>query len=48
MKLIVAADDDQTAQGTLFWDDGDSIGESTNLIYKISHGLRIFYYTLKK
>ncbi|XP_040830836.1 sucrase-isomaltase, intestinal [Ochotona curzoniae] len=25
MKLIVAADDDQTAQGTLFWDDGDSI-----------------------
>ena len=27
MKLIVAADDNQRAQGTLFWDDGDSIGE---------------------
>ncbi|XP_053456512.1 sucrase-isomaltase, intestinal [Nycticebus coucang] len=25
MKLIVAADDNQMAQGTLFWDDGDSI-----------------------
>ncbi|XP_023562027.1 sucrase-isomaltase, intestinal [Octodon degus] len=25
MKLIVAADDDQMAQGSLFWDDGDSI-----------------------
>lgn len=27
MKLIVAADDNQKAQGTLFWDDGESIGE---------------------
>lgn len=27
MKLIVAADDNQMAQGTLFWDDGESIGE---------------------
>lgn len=27
MRLIVAADDNQTAQGTLFWDDGESIGE---------------------
>lgn len=27
MKLIVAADDNHRAQGTLFWDDGDSIGE---------------------
>lgn len=25
MKLIVAADDNQTAQGYLFWDDGESI-----------------------
>ncbi|KAK7820953.1 hypothetical protein U0070_026011, partial [Myodes glareolus] len=25
MKLIVAADDNQKAQGTLFWDDGESI-----------------------
>uniref|UniRef100_A0A8C6HZB2 Sucrase-isomaltase, intestinal n=1 Tax=Mus spicilegus TaxID=10103 RepID=A0A8C6HZB2_MUSSI len=25
MKLIVAADDNQTAKGTLFWDDGESI-----------------------
>ncbi|KAL1778054.1 sucrase-isomaltase, intestinal, partial [Sigmodon hispidus] len=25
MKLIVAIDDNQTAQGTLFWDDGESI-----------------------
>lgn len=27
MKLIVAADDNRKAQGTLFWDDGESIGE---------------------
>ena len=27
MKLIVAADDNQTAKGTLFWDDGESIGK---------------------
>lgn len=27
MKLIVAADDYQMAQGSLFWDDGESIGE---------------------
>lgn len=25
MKLIVAADDNQTAQGNLFWDDGETI-----------------------
>ncbi|XP_062955067.1 sucrase-isomaltase, intestinal [Cynocephalus volans] len=25
MRLIVAADDNQTAQGSLFWDDGESI-----------------------
>lgn len=29
MKLIVAADDNQMAQGTLFWDDGESIGKSS-------------------
>ncbi|KAK2090613.1 hypothetical protein P7K49_031870 [Saguinus oedipus] len=28
MKLIVAADDNQMAQGFLFWDDGESIGKS--------------------
>lgn len=27
MKLIVAADDKQMAQGSLFWDDGETIGE---------------------
>lgn len=27
MKLIVAADANQMAQGSLFWDDGESIGE---------------------
>ena len=27
MKLIVAADDNQMAQGNLFWDDGETIGE---------------------
>ncbi|XP_012498290.1 PREDICTED: sucrase-isomaltase, intestinal-like [Propithecus coquereli] len=26
MRLIVAADDNQMAQGSLFWDDGESIG----------------------
>ncbi|XP_006891565.1 PREDICTED: sucrase-isomaltase, intestinal-like [Elephantulus edwardii] len=26
MELIVAADDNQMAQGSLFWDDGDTIG----------------------
>jgi hypothetical protein len=33
MKLIVAADDNQTAKGTLFWDDGESIGNSSIQIY---------------
>lgn len=27
MKLIVAPDDNQMAQGSLFWDDGDTIGK---------------------
>lgn len=27
MRLIVAADDNHTAQGSLFWDDGDTISE---------------------
>uniref|UniRef100_A0A452QIN5 Sucrase-isomaltase n=1 Tax=Ursus americanus TaxID=9643 RepID=A0A452QIN5_URSAM len=30
MKLIVAADTNQMAQGSLFWDDGESIGEFTS------------------
>jgi len=29
MKLIVAADDNQMAQGSLFWDDGETIGKSS-------------------
>lgn len=27
MRLIVAADDNHMAQGSLFWDDGESIRE---------------------
>ncbi|XP_026269884.2 sucrase-isomaltase, intestinal isoform X2 [Urocitellus parryii] len=33
MKLIVAADDNQTAQGSLFWDDGDTINTYERDIY---------------
>lgn len=27
MRLIVAADDNHMAQGSLFWDDGETIGK---------------------
>lgn len=27
MRLIVAADDNHMAQGSLFWDDGETISE---------------------
>ena len=27
MGLVVALDDDATANGKLFWDDGESLGE---------------------
>ncbi|KAM4889329.1 sucrase-isomaltase, intestinal [Thomomys bottae] len=33
MKLIVAADDNQMAQGSLFWDDGDTIDTYERDIY---------------
>ena len=32
MGLIVAFDEETTASGELFWDDGESIGISINLI----------------
>ncbi|XP_051054776.1 sucrase-isomaltase, intestinal [Phodopus roborovskii] len=35
MKLIVAANDNQTAQGTLFWDDGDSIDTYERDLYTL-------------
>ncbi|KAM7331303.1 hypothetical protein ACRRTK_010492 [Alexandromys fortis] len=35
MKLIVAADDNQRAQGTLFWDDGDSIDTYERDLYTL-------------
>lgn len=35
MKLIVAADDMQMAQGTLFWDDGESIDTYENNKYSL-------------
>ncbi|KAL6037192.1 hypothetical protein STEG23_003002 [Scotinomys teguina] len=35
MKLIVAADDNQMAQGTLFWDDGESIDTYENGLYTL-------------
>lgn len=53
MKLIVAADDNQRAQGYLFWDDGESIGEcsikkmfyvcGTNLLFHFYYN----YYTME-
>ncbi|XP_077017064.1 sucrase-isomaltase, intestinal isoform X1 [Tamandua tetradactyla] len=33
MKLLVAVDDNQTAQGSLFWDDGDSIDTYERELY---------------
>lgn len=42
MKLIVAADDNQMAQGSLFWDDGESIGECS--IQQINLIDDIFYH----
>ncbi|KAB1283121.1 Sucrase-isomaltase; intestinal [Camelus dromedarius] len=33
MKLIVAADDNQMAQGTLFWDDGETIDTYERSLY---------------
>ncbi|MBZ3887981.1 Sucrase-isomaltase, intestinal [Sciurus carolinensis] len=33
MKLIVAADDDQMAQGSLFWDDGETINTYERDLY---------------
>ncbi|XP_048201809.1 sucrase-isomaltase, intestinal [Perognathus longimembris pacificus] len=33
MKLIVAADDNQLARGSLFWDDGDTINTYENDMY---------------
>lgn len=35
MKLIVAADDNQTAQGTLFWDDGETIDTYERDLYSL-------------
>ncbi|XP_028723035.1 sucrase-isomaltase, intestinal [Peromyscus leucopus] len=35
MKLIVAADDSQMAQGTLFWDDGESIDTYETGLYTL-------------
>ncbi|XP_052587358.1 sucrase-isomaltase, intestinal [Peromyscus californicus insignis] len=35
MRLIVAADDNQTAQGTLFWDDGESIDTYERDLYTL-------------
>ncbi|XP_041515159.1 sucrase-isomaltase, intestinal [Microtus oregoni] len=35
MKLIVAADDNHRAQGTLFWDDGDSIDTYERDLYTL-------------
>ncbi|XP_045707250.1 sucrase-isomaltase, intestinal [Phyllostomus hastatus] len=35
MKLIVAADDDQTAQGSLFWDDGETIDTYERGLYSL-------------
>lgn len=35
MQLIVAADDNQMAQGTLFWDDGDSINSYERDLYTL-------------
>ncbi|KAI4589788.1 hypothetical protein MJG53_000837 [Ovis ammon polii x Ovis aries] len=35
MKLIVAADDDQMAQGSLFWDDGETIDTYERDLYSL-------------
>lgn len=55
MKLIVAADDNQTAQGSLFWDDGETIGmcfiQQINVIddvHKLSYCFYVkYHHTLK-